>query len=551
MNDHDTGTTDVSDAAPSAAVPREVELKLAVPPSSVGRVWAQPLLVEHAIGPVRAARVDSRYFDTGDHALAANGIALRLRRVGRQWVQTLKTRGDADGRPAGALSTRGEWEMPVAGPALELARLRDTPLAGVASTRTLARRLAPVFATNFRRETRMCRLEDGSEVEVAFDVGTIVAGRGRARRTTAICELELETRRAGRDVGSTALLRFAERLARDLPLIPLADSKAARGYRLARGDVVEPAKPALPDARGDAHPARHLAHVLAVCNDALLTNAHALLDRGAADAAAIDDRVEFVHQARVAIRRARSALRTFRPVAKGRRFDALDDALRDVGRVFGAARDQDVFASDTMARLREKIADDEEGRAAVDEIGAAMGARRIEAHRALFDLLDRGSFGATAIAVMRTVERLDATDDDRPSLGRLAPRWLDRQRARLVRPSRRIAVLDEHERHGLRIEVKRLRYALDLLQSLFAPEATRRFRDALADLQDKLGKLTDEAVARRLLSSLPDGAARDLVVARYADWFDRHLAKQLPKVAALSVAFELTPLPWSVAPAID
>ncbi len=327
-------------------------------------------------------------------------------------------------------------------------------------------------------------------------------------------------------------------------MIPLADSKAARGDRLVRGEIVEPAKPTLPDARADARPARHLAHVLAACNEALLTNAHALLELATRDGATLDERVEFVHQARVSLRRARSALRTFRPVAKGRRFDALNDGLRTIGHAFGAARDLDVFAEDTAARLDRKFAGDAEGRSAVDEIGETMAARRTEAHRALLDLLDRGPFGATTIATMRLVARLDAEADGRPSLGDVAPVWLAAQRARIVRPARRIAVLDETERHGLRIEVKRLRYALDLLEALFEPDAVRPFHDALADLQDKLGRLTDEAVARRLLSSLPESPARDLIVERYSRWFDEHVVKQLPKVAALSVGFELTPVPW-------
>ncbi len=405
-----------------------------------------------------------------------------------------------------------------------------------------------MFTTAFRRESRMLRLAEGTEVEVAFDVGTIVAGRGRSRRVASICELEMEVKRAGGGDDAKALLRFAGRLARALPLIPLADSKAARGYRLVRGDVVEPAKPTLPDAKADEHPARHLGRVLGACNEALLFNAHALLEAAARHErgeSSPEERIELVHQARVAIRRARSALRTFRPVAKGRRFDALDGALREIGHAFGAARDQDVFADETMERLTEEAASDADGKSAVAEIGEQMIERRVDAYKSLIDALDRGPFGATAIATMRLVARLDADRSDRPTLGEAAPAWLASQRDRIVKPARRIAVLDEERRHGLRIEVKRLRYALDLLESLYEPEAVARFHDALAELQKKLGKLTDEAVARTLVGSLAQSPSRDLVLDRYSQWFDRHVDKQLPKVAALAVAFELAPVPWS------
>jgi triphosphatase len=525
------------------SAPRELELKLFVPPSSIGRLWRHPLISEHACGPMRVSRIDNRYFDTAEHDLARQRMALRLRRIGRNWLQTLKTSATSDG----ALSIRGEWEMPVAGAALQLTKLRDTPLASIGSPRTLARRLRPVFTTNFRRESRMLRLGDGSEVEFAFDVGSVFVGRGRTRRSLPICEVEIELVKAGDADAATTLLRFAARLARDVPLIPLAEGKAARGYRLANAAVVEPFKAELPEPHSDDHAGRHLANVLTACNGALLGNAHALVE-GTAAASSIDDQIDFIHQARVAIRRMRSALITFPSVAKGHRFDTLDKALRDIGRVFGAARDLDVFATATIKRLDGKIVSGDDGSAALADLRMEVDARRAVAHRALMDHLDAGSFGATTIAVMRIVLRLNAANDAMnraaKTLGDLAPVWLGKQRDRVIAQSRRIAVLDLEERHRLRIEVKRLRYGLDLLEKLYEGESLRRFHDALAELQTKLGKLNDESVGKRLLQTFDATPARDLVLERYSIWLERHVQKQLPKIAASSVEFELTPPPW-------
>ena len=55
------------------AVPQEVELKLHVPSAVAAALWAHPSLSGEAAGPLRVARLDNRYFDTTDRALAAAG----------------------------------------------------------------------------------------------------------------------------------------------------------------------------------------------------------------------------------------------------------------------------------------------------------------------------------------------------------------------------------------------------------------------------------------------------------------------------------------------
>jgi inorganic triphosphatase YgiF len=88
-------------------LPREVELKLAVPDGSVD------LLGDHtALLPARQAEQQrhevTTYFDTPDRALERHGLSLRVRCTNSQRVQTLK----ADSR-AGIAAYRAEWEWPV------------------------------------------------------------------------------------------------------------------------------------------------------------------------------------------------------------------------------------------------------------------------------------------------------------------------------------------------------------------------------------------------------------------------------------------------------
>ena len=548
MKDRDTGS------GQRGGAPAEIEIKLFVPPASVDRVWTQRLVVDRAIGPRKVERLTNRYFDTPRRELAGRRMALRLRGDGATWVQTLKTGGAGHG----ALSQRGEWEEPVDGPGLDWTKLAATPLADFVGRPLSRKRLKPIFTTDFERASQRLRLPDGSEVEFAFDRGTIVAGDAagseQGASTGAICEIEIELKRAGSDEPEVALLRFAAHLARSLPLIPLGASKAARGYAVVDGlaadatKATKAIKATLPrPLTGDA-PAVHLARVLTACSEAVLVNAHALFD--GETAAGERDSVAHVHQARVAIRRMRSAIRLFRPAVDGRRLRAVDERLQAIGRVFGTVRDADVFMTTTMGRLARHVGSDAEGREALDAIRGDLEARRAAARRALMDALDVGVFGATMIEVERLAHRLASDDATGPTIGACAARWLPRQYARVVERARRLADLDQHERHRLRIEVKRLRYALDLLEALFDDEAVAAFRAVLARLQDRLGKLNDEAVAGTVMRTSTPGPALDLVLARDEAWFARRLLKQLPKVAAEAMGLELTLPPWTIERAV-
>ena len=69
----------------------EIELKLQVPQGALPAVEQAV-----AVGQARRQRLQAVYFDTADRRLGAAGLALRLRKEGRRWVQTLK-RGSAHG----------------------------------------------------------------------------------------------------------------------------------------------------------------------------------------------------------------------------------------------------------------------------------------------------------------------------------------------------------------------------------------------------------------------------------------------------------------------
>jgi len=150
-----------SGAAPGQG--SEIEIKLALPSGCSDRLRRQlaavPALARQA--PVRQ-QVHNLYYDTPDQALRRQRAALRIRRVdgegGSQWLQTLKT---AD-KGLSALSQRGEWEVPVGGPALHHQALCGAPpWRRLDPDGAVFAALEPCFSTDFERTRWTVRLALG------------------------------------------------------------------------------------------------------------------------------------------------------------------------------------------------------------------------------------------------------------------------------------------------------------------------------------------------------------------------------------------------------
>lgn len=196
----------------------EVELKLALGPDGPDALRRHPRLAGEAS---RRQTLVNTYYDTPEGDLKEARVALRLRRIGDEWRQTLKTSGQG----GGGLSTRGEWEWKVAGDTLDLEGLKGLePIQAL--DETLLTRLAPCFTTDFQREVWLVQ-SDGGEVEIALDEGEIRVGE----LSVTIREVELELKRGD----ARQLLELADGFAESVPLRPSDTSKAARGTALAEG----------------------------------------------------------------------------------------------------------------------------------------------------------------------------------------------------------------------------------------------------------------------------------------------------------------------------
>lgn len=476
----------------TAVVPMEIEIKLALPavPADAAGWAAQlariPLLARRK---VLRQQVHSVYYDTPAQTLRAQRAALRLRRVGTpeqpQWLQTLKTAGRSDS----ALSQRGEWEMPVAGPALELAALHDSPWPQMDAAGDIAAALVPCFVTDFERTTWRVTQPGGVMVEVALDVGTISA----AGHTAPLCELELELL-AG---PPAALFALAQKIARTVPVLPLAASKAERGFALAQHGqalTVVTARPKqLPLQRPTVQALARC--VLGEMFQQFSANLYGLQSGAAAP--------EWAHQARVGWRRFRSVCRLLRPLlAAWPMPDAT--ALRPLHSHLGHLRDLQVAQTETLPRWVDAYVDGDAARAAAWQalqvhLEQAV-ARQLQLVR---DSLAQPAVGQTLLAVSHWLETLDGplarvSNSTAPLPRRQAKRWVRRRMERLAHAWQLAlnAALDLQPEplHRARILAKRLRYCTEAL-AVWLPRRMRHQHRTAQHWQMQLGTARDVAQA--------------------------------------------------------
>ncbi|HEY4999648.1 MAG TPA: CHAD domain-containing protein [Usitatibacter sp.] len=454
----------------------EIELKLAIEPSRRREFLRSPML---AGVPSTRMRLANIYFDTPECALRHGQMALRLRRGGRRWVQTLK----AGHSGAGGLHAREEWEFDRPGPHLDLALFAETPLARIDEPATLHERLRPVFEVNFTRTAWRLEPAPGCRLEVALDAGSVTSGAGREE----ISEVEIECLE-GDPAHAFAL---AARLIDDHGLRPSAISKAERGYRLFDGAPLAPAKARAPHLDAAMTPLAAARAAVRAGLEQLQANEEGLIAR---------DDPEFVHQARVALRRVRSALRTFRDAIGRDRADPLRRNLGEVASALGVARDWDVFATQGLPSATKAYGD--------PAIARSLRARAWR-HRARHREGARAALRSTryAHAILDLALWLAQPEDGAPRedavpLAGLASSFVRKGHKRLAAGARRLAELSVEERHKLRIDTKRQRYCVDTVAALFKPRPVRAYLAAVEVLQDALGSQNDATTAMRLLAEL-------------------------------------------------
>lgn len=436
-------------------MPREIEFKLEIDPGAAQRLLAQSWLCQ---GRCEAKPQLSLYFDTADGEIRRRGFTLRVRSVGDRFFQTVKTLAAGAG-----LFERGEWEYEIGAIELDRECLGRTPLAHFESAK-----LDQIVRSEVTR--RSCRVDfDGAEIQLDYDVGEISAG-GRSQH---ISELELELL----DGDPSAALKLARRIADSEPVKLGVMSKAERGFALADGRLGKVFKAEPVAIRPGMTVAEGFAAIAAACVRHFRLNEPLVISKRSPEA---------LHQSRVALRRLRAALWLFRTAVSDSEFVLLRDELRWFTRTLGDARNLDVFLQrEHFESERRRLEHQRED--AYDQVVEAMNSRRCR--QLMFNIIGWSSLGEWRTQAIA----------DRP-IEPYVSRRIDRLWAKLVH-ARNLSHLGEEERHRLRIQAKKLRYALEFVAALHLNQRDRqkKFAKSIEDLQETLGQLNDLAVARTLV----------------------------------------------------
>jgi triphosphatase len=458
----------------------EVELKFELPAEAHAAFRRLATLAE---GEARTERLHAMYFDTPDFELRSRAMALRLRRERRRWVQCLK----AGSSGAGGLHAREEWEFERQQPSLDVSLLADTPFA---RSPELGGRLGEIFQVDVRRTTWELEVSPGNRVEVALDRGEV----SRADEHSPISEVEIESV-AGDPM---AVFDLADRLVDAAPLRPSALTKAQRGYRLATGESATPAKARsveLDPAWTTGGAARA---VVAAALEQLQANEAGVIE--SADP-------EYLHQFRVALRRLRSALRVFREALEPAFVEEANRELKWIAALTGPVRDWDVLATQTFPAILSASGEPRSARS----LRARVALRRRASREALREALASPRYVRLVLAIARWLATPPVeTAVWAAPLGEFAARVVTKRHRKLLDGARQLSALSPTQRHRLRLEAKRLRYALDGFETLFRRGRFAAYRELLAEIQDDLGRANDAAVATRLLADLkpPEGLAQ-------------------------------------------
>ncbi len=471
-----------------APISIEVELKLAAEPSDLEKLTRA--LRARAPGAVSISRrLASTYFDSSDYALRDSGSILRVREVEGRFVQTLKTE-DPDGAN---LLSRGEWEDPVASNQPD----PQAPESGSRLPQEIADLLRPLFVTEVERVAIEIEPKPGTRIEAAVDHGIIRTADNS--RSEPISEIELELKSGDPAAVYDLALELLEIASLRIDL----HSKSERGYRLVQGDSEPPSAPAAGPVVLD--PEMTLEDALQRVGRVCL--AHMLRS----EPAALAGKIEGVHQMRVATRRLRSMLSAIKKMLPEAERRWVSDEIKVLTEALGPARNLDVFATELLPPARDE-APDQPG---WDELSAAAERARTEAHRRVEDEIRSPSYTITMLRLLRWFEGRswrrapDAMPDEALTvpIGAVAPAVLDRRRRSVRKRSRHFRRLPARDRHRLRIAVKKLRYAIELLDTLYDQRDARPFIKRLKRVQDELGHANDVRVAYSLVIELGRSAA--------------------------------------------
>ncbi len=407
--------------------------------------------------------LDATYFDTPDYRLAQAGITLRRRLGGKDEGWHLKL-------PVGA-DTREELRLPLSGKPDKV----PGALAKLVRAHTLGAKL--VQAAHLRTERTSYALLDAQGRELATLTDDVVTGEAGGERAHLDRWREIEI-----ELSPGADLAVLESLDEAVVNAGAERSRWPSKLRRLTDDLV----PATGGRSGSV-----LADYVTEQLDALRRN----------DIGVRRDVEDAVHQMRVASRRLRSALRTFRRSLDADVADGLAAELRWLGGELGPARDNEVMA----ARLHDEVKalPSELVLGSVEQLMTRHFAREAEeAKTQAIRALDSKRYTDLLRALEKLVAKPAKIKDGKKELRKAVAR-ADRKLREAVAVVRELPPGAEQDAalHEVRKKAKRARYAADTVCPV-SGKKLRKWGKNVKAVQGTLGIHHDVVVTRDVLRLL-------------------------------------------------
>ncbi len=508
----------------------EFELKFEIPPQSLPKIVAAVHAKKAQLQILQAC-----YFDTKDGALAKNGLTLRMRKEGNDWVQTAKglTSNSLDrlehnveigssktnvtkNIASSTKTSSSKLSNPM--PSIDLSRHADEKI-GKLIMRALKIKpygqipaLIPLYETDVQR-LRFNVKHAGSLIEIALDQGMVISGG----RSAALCELEIELKQ-GKPEHAIALARtWCAKYGLWLSTI----NKSMKGQRLHDGLLSSQLKQKNLDKNtklvGKANGQQLVKAVFQSCLNQILANA--------SEIASSSQNAEHIHQLRVGIRRLRTAMRELTVLVDGIN-TAWEMPLIDAFRALGEHRDDDHLNHVLQPQI------------------AAEGGPDVSTQTDATKLLDAGLvvrakvFQDTLLCLIAYVnsnylngsDLNDVKDSDakisnaenshaknvadsakenykHKKVSKILANRLDNLHEKIVKEGKKFLALTETQQHSVRKHFKRLRYLAEFSAPLFTTSSSEKKRSlafitALKPVQDALGLYNDELIALQTYRTL-------------------------------------------------
>jgi inorganic triphosphatase YgiF len=460
-------------------MPVEIELKLAVPLKHSNRLLRLPLLESLSTSSPRTHKLYSIYYDTPDYYLKNHGIAFRLRRNGRRWIQTVKDKGHIS---AGLFQHR-ELEVPVKNAQPDYTKIIDPELKKIFNNPALAQQLQPIFSTQFTRNTRLLHLEDGSKVEFCLDRGKI----STIHTSMPLCEIELELKSGD----ATQLFLLALALQKVFPFSLRLEnaSKAERGYTLCSGCKRPPIKAIPVPLNADMCVNTAVKTIGWDCLGHLSSNENGMLKELA---------FEYLHQMHASLRRQQSVLKIFSQAFPEESMVSLTQELKWLTAQFNSALDWDVFITTTLQTIQDRYTD----HPGIDMLMRACKQLRHQHQKTAHRTVKSNRYLKTMLRLGAWLSAEPLPNQLKKNTLELANTLLNKQHQQLKNHGKTLMELNASDLRSLRITTRKQCDVTEFFSDFYPNNKTSQYLRALHKLHDILCAMNANSVTKKLLNEV-------------------------------------------------